>query len=191
MRGSTTSPEFFESKYRERDDPWDFAGSGYERFRYETIIAALEKRRYDRAFEPGCSVGELTWRLAGRCGHVCALDISSSAVERARRRCSEFSNITFRVGSLPHHIPDGEFDLVIFSEIGYYFDEAGLKDLAAALVRRICVSGTLLAAHWLGVSNDHVLSGDRTHEVLGSVEGLRLTRSERYAGFRLDRWIRV
>jgi SAM-dependent methyltransferase len=191
MKEATTSAEFFEGKYQERDDPWDFASSDYERSRYETIMAALDAQPYERVFEPGCSVGELTWRLAGRCGHVDALDISYSAVERAKRRCREFSNITFRVGSLPHQIPEDEFDLVMFSEVGYYFDEASLKDLTTALVQRIRLSGTLLAAHWLGISKDHLLSGDRTHEVLGSVEGLCLTRSERHAGFRLDRWIRV
>jgi SAM-dependent methyltransferase len=191
MKEATTSADFFEKKYQEHDDPWDFASSDYELLRYETIMAALDARSYERAFEPGCSIGELTWRLACRCGHVDALDISYRAVERARRRCREFSNITFRVGSLPHQIPKDEFDLVLFSEIGYYFDEAGLKALATELVCRIRVSGTLLAVHWLGASKDHLLSGDRTHEVLGSVEGLHLTHSERHVGFRLDRWIRV
>jgi cyclopropane fatty-acyl-phospholipid synthase-like methyltransferase len=191
MRGSTTSAEFFESKYRESKDPWDFAGSEYERFRYEATVAALDKPPYGRAFEPGCSIGELTWRLANLCGHVDAMDISCSAVERARRRCRDYSNITFHAGSLPHHIPNDEFDLIVFSEIGYYFEEADLRQLGSMLVRRIRESGTLLAVHWLGISNDHLLSGDRVHEVLGCLEGLKLTLSKRHAEFRLDRWIRI
>jgi trans-aconitate methyltransferase len=188
---STTSAEFFEKKYRENDDPWDFAGSDYERFRYETIMAALDSRRYQSAFEPGCSVGELTWRLAKRCGHVDAMDISNSAVERAKRRCRDFSNVTLRVGDLRHQIPKDEFDLIVFSEIGYYFDEAGLQLLGTRLVRRIRMSGTLLAVHWLGASKDHLLRGDRVHEILGDLAGLRPTLSERHAGFSLDRWMRV
>lgn len=191
MSASTTSAEFFESKYRDSEDPWDFAGSAYEQFRYETIIAALDMPRYERAFEPGCSVGELTHRLAGRCHQVEAMDISRSAVKRAKARCRDLSNITFRVGSLPHQIPNDEFDLIVFSEIGYYFDDAGLIELGTELVRRIPISGTFLAAHWLGFSEDHLLSGDRVHEMIGCLAGLTLTRSERYAGFRLDRWMRV
>ena len=50
MSESTTSTEFFEQKYRENPDPWDFAASEYERSRYEATIAALGTRRYQRAF---------------------------------------------------------------------------------------------------------------------------------------------
>jgi hypothetical protein len=49
----------------------------------------------------------------------------------------------------------------------------------------------LLAVHWLGSSKDHVLSGDRVHEVLESLDGLVVTCSDRHAGFRLERWERT
>jgi SAM-dependent methyltransferase len=191
VNASTTSAEFFERKYRENADPWDFARSEYERSRYGAIISGLGERRYERAFEPGCSVGELTWRLASHCELVDAIDISATAIDRAKLCCSGLSNVTLRVGGLPHHIPEGSFDLIVFSEIGYYFDEAGLQELGKSLVDHISSSGTLLAAHWLGTSKDHVLSGDRVHEVLGGLDGLRLSYSERYERFRLDRWERV
>jgi SAM-dependent methyltransferase len=187
---STTSAEFFEQKYRENPDPWNFSRSDYEQSRYHSILAALGERRYERVFEPGCSVGELTWQLAERCGHVDAMDISAIAIDLAKRRCCKFSNVAFHVGDLPHHIPCGEFDLIVFSEIGYYFEEASLRALGNTLVRQIRTSGTLLAAHWLGTSKDHLLSGDRVHEILGGLTGLRLDYSERHAGFRLERWVR-
>jgi SAM-dependent methyltransferase len=188
---STTSAEFFEQKYRDDPDPWHFAQSKYEQSRYDAIAAALGTRHYARAFEPGCSVGELTWRLAKRCSHLDAMDISPTAVARAQQRCREFPNVTFHTGSLPHQIPGYHFDLVVFSEIGYYFDEASLQGVGHALVTRIHTSGTLLAAHWLGRSKDHVLDGDRVHEILGELQGLRLEHSERHEGFRLDRWMRL
>ena len=191
MKASTTSAEFFEQKYREQADPWNFAHSDYERSRYDAIIGALGRRRYERAFEPGCSVGELTWRLATKCRQVDAMDISATAIDRAKLRCSGLPNVDLRVGGLPHQIPDGTFDLIVFSEIGYYFDEARLQELVTTLVQKIQPSGTLLAAHWLGTSKDHVLSGDRVHEILGSLEGLWLAYSERHEGFRLDRWERM
>jgi len=191
VNDSTTSADFFDHKYRENPDPWNFARSEYEQSRYSSIIAAMEGRRYERAFEPGCSVGELTWRLAERCRDVDAMDISAIAVDRAKDRCREFSNITFHVGDLPHQIPYGDFDLIVFSEIGYYFEEASLQELGNMLVSRIRTSGTLLAAHWLGTSKDHLLGGDRVHEILGSLTGLRLDYSERHADFRLERWVRA
>jgi SAM-dependent methyltransferase len=191
MTHSTTSAEFFDQMYRERDDPWNFAHSNYEQSRYNAIIAALGDRHYDRAFEPGCSIGELTAKLTAHCAHVDAMDISSTAVERAQQRCLHLPNVSIREGALPHQIPKNQFDLVVFSEIGYYFDEARLQELGNMLVRRIRTSGTLLAAHWLGTSKDHLLSGDRVHELLDDLSGLQLDHSERHANFRLDRWLRT
>jgi len=137
-------------------DPWYFTHDVYEQSRYDTTIAAMEGRRYERAFEPGCSVGELTRRLAKQCRHVDAIDISATAIDRAKRRCREFPNVDLIVGKVPHQTPDGVFDLVVFSEIGYYFEQASLQVLGDMLVRRIQVSGTLLAVHWLGRSKDHI-----------------------------------
>ena len=64
MSLSPTSAEFFETMYAEREDPWEFASSQYERDRYAAIVRALGNRRYRRAFEPGCSIGILTPQLA-------------------------------------------------------------------------------------------------------------------------------
>jgi len=188
---STTSAEFFEEKYRENPDPWNFATSEYERSRYDAILCALGDRDYQRAFEPACSVGELTARLASRCARVEAMDISATAIEQARRRCREFSNVELHVGALPDQIPQGDFDLIVFSEIGYYFEEEPLRKLGEQLVHHLQRGGTLLAAHWLGTSTDHVLSGDRVHEILGGLTDLRLELSERHAEFRLDCWGRA
>jgi SAM-dependent methyltransferase len=189
MSLSQTSAEFFESMYAEREDPWEFASSQYERDRYEAIVRALGNRRYRRAFEPGCSIGILTAQLAMFCDRVEAMDISPTAVARARLHCEHLPNVQILCGSLPEMIPDGEFDLVVFSEIGYYFTEAQLSAVATELVKQMSPAATLLAVHWLGSSRDHVLDGDRVHTVLKTLPNLRLVQSERYPGFRLDRWI--
>ena len=85
-------------------------------------------------------------------------------------------------------IPNAEFDLVVFSEIGYYFKETQLCSLATELVKQTGREGTFLAVHWLGSSPDHVLDGDRVHDVLKTIPNLHLVQSERYPRFRLDRW---
>ncbi len=183
----TVSQEFFDEKYRQKSDPWDFASSEYEQSRYQAVFDALHYRRFARAFEPGCSIGILTERLAAICDRVVAVDISPTAVDSARERCKTLSNVEITCGALPD-LPAGDFDLVVMSEIGYYFDERQLTLLAEKLAGKIRKPGVLLAAHWLGYSEDHLLSGDRVHEIFGALADLTVGHSERHAAFRLDRW---
>ncbi len=188
MVPNTTSKSFFDAKYLRDPDPWKFSSSPYERARYGDIIVALGHRRYERAFEPGCSIGVLTQRLAAICKHVDAADISPTALELARERCSGLANVDFKCYDLAALLPTECFDLIVLSEIGYYFDEGSLRTLANNLLHRLRKGGIFLAAHWLGTSSDHVISGDRVHDILGSLTGLQLQYSKRHDGFRLDRW---
>jgi SAM-dependent methyltransferase len=187
----TTSAEFFEHKYLAEPDPWKFATSDYEQFRYDTILRLLENARYSHAFEPGCSIGELTVRLAPLCDHLTASDISTTASRRARQRCLKFPHVTVVSGALPDFVPVNALDLVALSEVGYYFDGEQLRSVGNALVQQLNEGGTLIASHWLGSSPDHKLHGDDVHEVLQALPGLSLAASERYEGFRIDKWIKA
>ena len=190
---STTSREFFERIYRNKPDPWSFASREYELQRYDTILGFVPHGRFRRAFEPGCSIGELTARLATRCGFVTAIDIAETAVETARERCSDFSNVDIHQGSLLDDMPADPFDLVVFSEIGYYFTESQLTDLAGDLAARLNDAGQLLAVHWTGVSADHILSGNSVHRILRKHLPLEHLHREAHShddgdGFVLDIW---
>jgi SAM-dependent methyltransferase len=185
---AATSKEFFDTLYAADADPWSFATSEYELSRYASEIGFLQGRHFKRGFEPGCSIGVLTEKLAPFCDWLEAIDISPTAAALARKRCSHLTNVTVRQGSLPQDLPVGTFDLIVFSEIGYYFEAPVLENLASELVSRLELDGVFLAAHWLGNSPDHVLSGDRVHQVLGCLPRLRLTASNRHPGYRIDRW---
>ena len=154
------------------------------------IFRALGSRRYRRAFEPGCSIGILTARLASICDHIDAIDISPTAVTRARHNCAHLDNVSIHCGSLPENVPAGNFDLVVLSEIGYYFGGQQLFQIGSDLAGRLELSSVLLAVHWLGHSEDHLLHGDSVHEILSRVDSLTLEYSERHVGFRIDRWVR-
>jgi SAM-dependent methyltransferase len=162
----TTSAEFFERKYLAEPDPWKFATSDYEQFRYDTIVRLLENARYGYAYEPGCSIGELTVRLAPLCDQLTASDISPTASQRTRERCLEFHNVTIVSAALAHFVPTSALDLVVLSEIGYYFDRDQLRPLGNLLVNNLNEGATLIASHWLGSSPDHKLHGDDVHEFL-------------------------
>jgi hypothetical protein len=181
MHNSTTSPEFFEAKYRSDYDPWHFADSRYEQSRYAATVAALDGGWFEHAFEPGCSIGVLTQQLAPFCGQLIAIDISETAARVAAERCRALSNVQVSQGSLPADIPPGMFDLIVLSEIGYYFEVDALQSLARSLAGRLNRDGVLLAAHWLGESPDHLLSGDQVHGVLAKRPALELVLSKRFS----------
>jgi SAM-dependent methyltransferase len=189
----TTSRDFFERMYDEHRDPWAFASSEYEQARYATILKFVPPRCFRHVFEPGCSIGELTARLARRCRFVTGIDIAEAAVATARQRCERFANVDVHQGRLPDDVPAGPFDLVVFSEIGYYFTESQLIDLLPALATRIETRGQLIAVHWTGESSDHVLSGRQVHDLLESNLQLdhlhgELHRWDDQNGFVLDIW---
>src|SRR3984885_9153771 len=116
-----SSAEFFETKYLENPDPWGFSSKAYELQRYDAIIHAVAHRRYGRAFEPGCSIGVLTERLAAYCDEVYAIDFSPSASAQAQARCARLPQVEVRCVALPEGTPAKNFDLLVLSEIGYYF----------------------------------------------------------------------
>ena len=201
---STTSRDFFEAMYRVDADPWSFATSRYEQERYRTLLGHIPPGRFAQVFEAGCSIGELTAGLASRCGEVFAIDIAQPAVERARLRCQPFPNVTIERATLPAELPEGPFDLVVFSEIGYYFTAVALAELAAGLAQRLAPGGLLLAGHWTGHSKDHVLGGTQVHsiisaELIGS-QSMSLAVQEHHGGrpggvrpaqgFVVDGWIK-
>ena len=84
-------------------------------------------------FEPGCSIGVLTERLARICDQVEAMDISPTAVARTRDRCGLLQNVTVSHGALPVDLPTGYFDLIVLSEIGYYLSRRSWHSLVPVL----------------------------------------------------------
>ena len=191
MAINTVSKEFFEEKYRASRDPWSFSSSSYELNRYDEIMQLLGNRSFNHGFEPGCSIGVLTERLAGRCRHLFAMDISPSAVALARERCAAHPGVTIAEGALPNDMPQDTFDLIVFSEIGYYFERNVLAVIRDLLTNRLARQGVLIGVHWLGVSTDHLLSGDEVQDVLGCTNLLRMLTSQRHEGFLLESWERT
>lgn len=183
-------PHAFEARYRAAadHDPWRFATSPYEQHRYEVTVQALGERRFTRAFEPGCATGELTARLAARCATVVALDPSPTALAVAARRTAGLPGVELRHGTLPEDWPAGTFDLVVLSEIGYYFDRAGLRSLVERVMTAAAPRACVLGVHWTGHSDDHVLHGDTVQDIIGAVLGTPPALRDDHPGFRCARW---
>lgn len=163
---SATPQDYFDAVYAETDDPWR-SDRWYERRKRDLLLAALPQRRYRRAVEPGCGTGALTRLLAARSDEVLAVERSAAAALRARVATRDLRNVRVDVGVVPQDWPPGPpADLVVLSEVGYYTDEAGWTALLDTAVAHLAPGGTLAAVHWRHPAPDHVLTGDRTHDVL-------------------------
>jgi ubiquinone/menaquinone biosynthesis C-methylase UbiE len=72
-----------ESLYASGEEPWAFSERGVEVLRHERLVALTCSLRPRRVLDVGCSLGQLTWRLAAHGFAVTAVDVSPSAVARA------------------------------------------------------------------------------------------------------------
>jgi trans-aconitate methyltransferase len=183
-----TCAEAFEKRYRQRPDPWDFATSRYERARYGTMLGTLSRATYRCIYEPGCSVVVLTERLARIADRVIATDFAPSAAEQAKRRCTGLPNVQIEVADVRRFIPAERPDLIVFSEICYYFPVDEIRRLGSFLSEHLAAGGELLAAHWLGHSVDHVIHADEAHRALRETLPMLWMSGARYEGFRIDYW---
>lgn len=180
----SVDPATFERMYRDEEDPWGFGTSSYEAAKYDGTIAGLGDRRFRRGLELGCSIGVLTARLAERCDGLVALDTSATAVERARERVGD--DVDLRVATLPAELPAGPFDLVVASEVLYYFARDVLDGLLDDLEAALEPGGLLLAVHWRPPTRTYPLRGDEVHAILAARPALRGIHAESHELYRLD-----
>jgi SAM-dependent methyltransferase len=191
--GPTLPPAYFDAVYDARDDPWDFETSDYERGKYARTLAALPEPRAGRAFEVGCSIGVLTAALAERCDDLLAVDVSDKALARARARCAALPNVRFERMAFPAERPAPPFDLVLLSEVAYYWSLADLRGGLDWCADALAPGGALVLVHWTHPVHDYPLSGDRVHEEALARTASRLERrhAERHPDYRIDVLVRA
>jgi SAM-dependent methyltransferase len=188
---NTLPGSYFDDMYRANQDPWSFETSAYEREKYATTLAALPSPTYGRAFEIGCSLGVLTQQLALRCGHLLAVDVAEAPLQKARARCQNLPQVEFQQMRLPDEFPaEVPFDLIVMSEVGYYWALPDLERTAALLLHALPGGGQLLLVHWTPPVHDYPLTGDEVHEFfLGHASPggpLRHLGGQRHETYRLD-----
>jgi SAM-dependent methyltransferase len=164
--------QYFDDLYRENEDPWKIRNRWYERRKRALMLAALPHERYARAFEPGCGNGELTALLASRCDELIATDIAAEAVALTRQRVAHCPNVKVEQMLLPDVWPDGKFDLVVISEIGYYLDEPQLWHIVEHIHQTLSRGGAVAACHWRRPIEGWSQTGDEVHARLRGRMGM-------------------
>src|SRR3984885_7545881 len=183
----TLRPEYFDTLYAANLDPWKFATSAYERGKYTLTLNAMPNSRYRSALEVGCSIGVLTRSLASRCDAIVAIDAAQTPLVEARRRCADLSGVRFEQMFVPDEWPDGEFDLILLSEVVYYLSREDVGRLAARVTRSLPKGGSVILVHWTGETN-YPISGDEAADLFIKEVGPScvVERADRYRQFRLD-----
>ena len=173
----TIDAGYFRERYAASPDPYKLAERWYEARKYAVTVALLPRQRYGAVFEPGCSVGVLTAMLATRCDSLLACDAVPDAVASARARTAGLPGVAVERREVPAEWPSGSFDLVVFSEFLYYFDDADLGQVLGLGIGSLRPGGQLLAVHWRHPAPNHPRTGDAVHEDLAAQPGLaRLAR---------------
>ncbi|WP_426023381.1 class I SAM-dependent DNA methyltransferase [Brevundimonas sp. PWP3-1b1] len=192
MADSSLGADYFEDVFSGDPDPWGLESRPYEAEKHARTVASLGDRRFRRGLEVGCAGGALTARLADRCEALVALDISRTALDRARRRLGHRPHLAFRQAAFPHDVAlAGPFDLIVLSEVAYYWSDQDLAAAAAFVRAHLVPGGLVLLVHWTG-KTDYPQTGDgavtRLWRDLDDI--LSVSLDARHPGYRLDLWRR-
>ncbi len=94
--------------------------------------------------------------------------------------------------TLPDERPDGRFDLIVLSEVLYYFSRADLVRVADWVGEALAPGGVALLVHWLGETPDYPLTGDTAVDAFLTATAATLTTDRRWRRelYRIDRLVR-
>ena len=185
---ASLTSDFFEALYQQNSDPWQFETSEYEAQKYMATLAALPHPLYQSGFEIGGSIGILTEQLAHRCRSLLSVDVSTIAQSQAIKRCAHLTNIDFQMMSVPQEFPDKSFDLIVLSEVGYYWCREDLEKAQNLMLDRLKPQGHLLLVHWIVDARVLPLTGNQVHDTFLELVPTRLKqlKSLSTTEYRLD-----
>ena len=159
----------FERLYSQTPDPWNCETSPYELLKAKrTADAIIQLQMPGAVLDVGCGEGILAEFLGARGHVVSAIDISPSAVERARQRCASHSQVDVAVGNVLKRPVLGRFDVIVLSEVLYYLGYGRSR-------RTVCdqLVETLSENGYLAVTNPWPASRN-IERVLGTHSRLKL-----------------
>jgi SAM-dependent methyltransferase len=98
--------------------------------------------------------------------------------------------VAFRQVSAPDESFSGRFDLIVLSEVVYYWNDVDLARVAAAMDRALLPGGRVLLVHWLGETNYPKSADDAVDSLWALLPNMDVEKRERREEYRLDLWRR-
>mgnify|MGYP000846291725 FL=1 len=139
----------FENLYRQKQDPWNYEHSHFEREKYLKTLQAIPEEA-ETIWEIGCGEGVFTQLLLEKGKRVRGVDISPTALSRARERLKDFGDrVHLQKLDIVREDIEGTFDLILASEILYYLGGKDvLQPLEEKFFRHLRPFGYLLLCHF-------------------------------------------
>lgn len=154
---SDSASQEFEEMYRTLSEPWKYSGRAAEVLRHEFVAAiALEAcPEPSWVLDLGCSVGQLSALLGQHFPRIASLDVSATAVMKAKAYCetvstAEFAFVVASAAELP--FATESFSLVVASDglFGWELPEAVQKQVISEILRVLKPGGNAIFTDYLG-----------------------------------------
>lgn len=183
----------FEALYQRDTDPWSVRHSWYERRKRAVLMASLPENNFGKTLELGCGIGETTCLLAPICTQVIAVDISETAAALCQQRVVQTGSeqVSVHVLHLPTSWPpdtDGVIDLIVVSELAYYFSNTELSRFIDGCMRSLAYGGYWVMCHYKPDFHDRLGSTAVIHQRVNAIHGLTQVVRHDDEQFRLDIW---
>jgi SAM-dependent methyltransferase len=185
----STPSSVFDEIFRENPDPWGYTRRFYETSKFRATIRALPKVKFKNAFEIACAIGVLTEKLAPKCERLLSVDYSEPGLAEARKRCSHLPQVRFEQMQIPQQFPTEKFDLILFSEVGFFLTIPDLLETKQKIIDALVPGGYLLMVHFGVMATDYFLhDGDTVHNTFleNSESSLKHLGDPRKKFFMLD-----
>ncbi|MEN3186980.1 MAG: class I SAM-dependent methyltransferase [Atribacterota bacterium] len=140
----------FENLYRRKKDPWNYTQSPFEREKYAKTLRAIPEN-VQSVLEVGSSEGVFTELLLQKGKRVVGIDISETALKRARERLRKYQGqVELRkVNIVKDDHLDTAFDMILASEVLYYLgDKKTFLSLEEKFFHLLNEKGYLLLVHF-------------------------------------------
>lgn len=131
-------------------------------------VIAKQINHDDVVLECACGTGFLSAVIAPRCKNLVATDFSANMIKKARKNCSDYSNITFKQGDiLSIDYDDESFDVVMAANVIHLLDEP-IK--AVQELNRVCKpGGKIIIPTYMNKADDGKTTGlSKTIDMVGA-----------------------
>jgi len=174
----------FNQLYAENNDPWELGNPSnrYQQRKYRTLLSLLPKeRRFYSALDAGCGIGFFTRMLAGHAERILGVDLSQSAIDRAKEMHRDVTNLEFMSGDI-FNLPEtmnGQFDLVVLADVLYYVpSETGdtLKTITRRIAKLLTPGGCCAIVNHYFLWDQPTRSSKRIYAAFQRTPGVRVVR---------------